>query len=310
MIEDNLKTLVEAAIERARPLCSKGDVATYIPALAEIDPEKLGLTVAMVDGTCHSAGDVDEAFSIQSISKVFTLAMTLEQVGDQLWSCVGREPSGSAFNSIIQLETECGIPRNPLINAGAIAVTDRLIGQASVEDTVVRLLSFMRERALSDDVSIDERVALSEAETGERNRSLAYFMSAFGNMTKPVDVALSVYFRQCALAMSCRQLAQAGLFLANGGIDPAKGKRIVSAERCRRINSLMLTCGHYDNSGDFAFRVGLPGKSGVGGGILVVAPGKGALAAWSPGLNKAGTSYAGSAALEYFAAQAGWSVFD
>lgn len=310
MVDNNLAQLVEQAVESARPLCGKGKVAQYIPALAEISPDKLGLSVAMVDGACHTAGDVDESFSIQSISKVFTLALALEEIGDDLWNCVGREPSGSAFNSIIQLESECGIPRNPLINAGAIAVTDRLIREADVDGTVARLLSFMRERAQSDEVSIDQHVALSEAETGDRNRSLAHFMSAFSNLTKPVEVTLSVYFRQCALAMSCRQLARAGLFLANGGIDPASGKRVISAERCRRINAVMLTCGHYDNSGDFAFRVGLPGKSGVGGGILVVAPGKGALAAWSPALNEAGTSYAGSAALEYFAAHAGWSVFD
>ena len=310
MIDNAMKTLVEQAVVSARPLCGKGKVANYIPALAEVNPDKLGLAVALVDGSCQVAGDADEAFSIQSISKVFTLAIALEQVGDDLWDCVGREPSGSAFNSIIQLESECGIPRNPLINAGAIAVSDRLIGGASVDDTVARLLAFMRARAQSDDVLIDERVASSEQETGERNRSLAYFMSAFGNLTQPVDVTLSVYFQQCALAMSCRQLAQAGLFLANGGVDPVSGERLVSAERCRRINSVMLTCGHYDNSGDFAFRVGLPGKSGVGGGILVVAPGKGTLVAWSPGLNKAGTSYAGSAALEHFASEAGWSVFD
>lgn len=309
-MDNEMKALVEQAVEGARSLCGKGNVANYIPALAKVDPDKLGLAVATVDGSCHGAGDADEAFSIQSISKVFTLAMTLEKTGDDLWDCVGREPSGSAFNSIVQLESEGGIPRNPLINAGAIAVTDRLIGEVSVDDTVACLLSFMRDRAQSDDVEIDEDVALSEAATGERNRSLAYFMSAFGNLTKPVDVALSVYFRQCALAMSCRQLARAGLFLANGGIDPASGERIVTAERCRRINAVMLTCGHYDNSGDFAFRVGLPGKSGVGGGILVVAPGRGALAAWSPALNKAGTSYAGSAALEHFASEAGWSVFD
>lgn len=305
-----LETLIKASLDAAESCRGAGKVADYIPALAEVDPAKLGLSVATLDGARLCAGDADEPFSIQSISKVFTLAMALERVGEGLWSCVGREPSGSAFNSIVQLETECGIPRNPLINAGAIAVTDRLIENRDVEDASEQIVSFLRELTQDASISIDERVAKSEAETGERNRSLAHFMASFGNLMNPVEVALCVYFRQCALALSCRQLAEAGLFLANGGVDPGNGKRIVSEERCRRINAVMLTCGHYDNSGDFAFRVGLPGKSGVGGGILVIAPGRGSIAAWSPGLNAAGTSLAGSAALEHFAQGAGWSVFD
>ncbi|MEO0981962.1 MAG: glutaminase [Pseudomonadota bacterium] len=306
----NLQGLVDAALAAAEPCRGRGRVADYIPALAAVDPNKLGFAVALLDGQTAAAGDADVAFSIQSVSKVFTLAMALQRAGEGLWNCVGREPSGSPFNSIVQLESEGGLPRNPLINAGAIAVTDRLIGDAGADATVEALLAFMRARAGDDTAYIDEAVAASEAATGARNRSLAYFMAAFDNLTHPVETALSVYFRQCALALSCRQLARAGLFLANGGRDPASGAQVVSEERCRRINAVMLTCGHYDNSGDFAFRVGLPGKSGVGGGILVVAPGRGAAAAWSPGLNAAGTSLAGSAALEHFTDAAGWSVFD
>ncbi|MEM8798140.1 MAG: glutaminase [Pseudomonadota bacterium] len=302
--------MAREAFEAAKPLRGKGRVADYIPALAKIDPMKLGLAIALPDGSVIGEGDCEEPFSIQSVSKVFTLALALEKVGDTLWDCVGREPSGSPFNSIVQLESENGIPRNPLINAGAIAVTDRLIGDDDPDEVVERLVAFMAERSGNPAVGFDPDVARSESETGSRNRSLAHFMAAFNNLTHDAETALSVYFRQCALAMSCSDLARAALFLANGGVDPRSGTRIISETRGRRINAVMLTCGHYDNSGDFAFRVGLPGKSGVGGGILVIAPGRGAIVAWSPGLNKAGTSLAGSAALEHFAAKAGWSVFN
>ncbi len=306
----DLETKVAAAVIAAKRLCGDGKVADYIPALAEIDPNKLGLAIATLDGASHSAGDADAPFSIQSISKVFTLALALEAEGETLWDCVGREPSGTAFNSIVQLESERGVPRNPLINAGAIAVTDRLIGARSVDDVLGGLVAFLRDRAKDPGIVVDARVAASEAETGSRNRSLAHFMAAFGNLRHPVETALAAYFGQCALALSCRQLATAGLFLANRGRDPRTGEQIVSERTARQVNAVMLTCGHYDNSGDFAFRVGLPGKSGVGGGILVVAPGKGAAAAWSPGLNPAGTSLAGSAALEHLMTALGWSVFD
>ncbi len=306
----DLESLANEAISAARPFLGRGNVANYIPALAAVDPMKLGLAVATLDGGRYSAGDADAPFSIQSISKVFTLALTLEAEGDKLWTCVGREPSGTAFNSIVQLESERGIPRNPLINAGAIAVTDRLLRGRSVEATLAELVDFIRDRAGDDAIEIDATVAASEAETGSRNRSLAYFMAAFGNLRHPVEMALSAYFRQCALALSCRQLAAAGLFLADRGRDPETGEPVVSEKTARQVNAVMLTCGHYDNSGDFAFRVGLPGKSGVGGGVLVVSPGRGAAAAWSPALNPAGTSLAGSAALEHFSKAAGWSVFD
>lgn len=306
----DLQSLIDDALAAAEPLRGQGKVASYIPALANVDPNQLGVAVMTLDGQTASAGDASIAFSIQSISKVFSLAMALERVGDELWECVGREPSGSPFNSIVQLESEGGRPRNPLINAGAIATADRLIENRDSRAAIDRLERFLQELTGDAGVGIDREVAASEAAAGSRNRSLAYFMDAFGNLTQPVETSLDVYFHQCALAMSCTQLARAGLFLANDGVDPMSGQRILSAERSRRINSVMMLCGHYDNSGEFAFRVGLPGKSGVGGGILAIAPGHGAIAAWSPGLNAAGTSLAGSTALEHFAKAANWSVFD
>lgn len=306
----SIEQSVREAYQEALPLCGRGKVADYIPALARIDPNKLGFALALPDGTVHSAGDADEAFSIQSVSKVFTLALALRRVGSDLWTSVGREPSGSAFNSVVQLESEHGIPRNPLINAGAIATTDRLIDGRSGDAVADEIVEFMRARAGDEAVAIDFDVASSESETGARNRSLAHFMDAFGNLRHPVETVVGVYFRQCAIAMSCRQLARAGLFLAMEGRDPRTGEQVLDAHRARRINAIMMLCGHYDNSGEFAFRVGLPGKSGVGGGILCIAPGQGSIAVWSPGLNEAGTSLAGAAALEHFAYAAGWSVFD
>jgi glutaminase len=301
--------LLAAALDAAAPKRAEGKVADYIPALARIDPDKLGIAFAGGDGVVHGAGDCDEAFSIQSISKVFMLALALERVGPKLWERVGREPSGSAFNSIVQLETERGVPRNPLINPGAMVVTDHLIGDGAADDAVAALLGLLRAQARDSSIAVDEEVAASEGATGARNRSLAWFMSNFAVLANGVETVLGAYFRQCAVAMSCRQLARAGLFLAFDGRDPETGAEVIAWHRARRINSVMMLCGHYDNSGEFAFRIGLPGKSGVGGGILAIAPGHGAIAAWSPALNASGTSAAGAAALEALVEKTGWSVF-
>lgn len=304
----DLQAIVDAVLRDADAYRGHGDVASYIPALARVDPNKLGIAVVLRDGTAFCAGDADEPFSIQSISKVFTLSLALQHVGATLWNHVGREPSGSPFNSIVQLEAEQGKPRNPLINAGAIVVCDRLMGHRSADDTMADLLHFLSERG-GDGIGVDEQVALSESQFGFLNRSLAHFVAAFGNLQNPVEEVLSVYFRQCSIAMSCRQLATAALYLACDGTDCRTGEAIILPTRARRINSLMLTCGHYDNSGDFAFRIGLPGKSGVGGGILTVIPGVGAACVWSPGLNAAGTSLAGAVALEKLVERTGWSIF-
>ena len=287
----------------------QGRVADYIPALARIDPRQFGISVATFDGKLFSAGDADVAFSIQSISKVFTLTMALEALGADLWKRVGREPSGSAFNSIVQLEAEKGRPRNPLINAGALVVTDALLASRKPSTAIAEIVQFMRLQAADPTVTIDPEVAGSEHDTGFRNASLANFLRANNNLNSAVEDVLDVYFNQCALSMSCAQLARAGLYLAHDGTDPVTHARVTTPVRARRINAVMMTCGHYDASGDFAFRVGLPGKSGVGGGILAIAPRRAAVAVWSPGLNPQGNSHVGALALERFAALTGWSVF-
>jgi glutaminase len=287
----------------------RGKVADYIPALARVDARHFGIAVVTCDGAEARAGDSDVGFSIQSVSKVFTLTMAIERHGGKLWHRVGVEPSGSSFNSIVQLEQEKGIPRNPLINAGALVVTDALLEGRDPPGLIAEITGFMRLLADDASVSVDPEVAASEGETGFRNASLANFLRAYNNLHCPVEDVLQVYFSQCALRMNCRQLASAGLFLAHGGIDPLTGHRVTSSTRARRLNALMMTCGHYDASGDVAFRVGLPGKSGVGGGILAIAPGRASIAVWSPGLNAAGNSYVGQLALERLAALTGWSVF-
>ncbi len=305
----DIQRIIDAIADEIAGAPDRGRVADYIPALAKVDPKRFGIAVATADGRLFMAGEADAAFSIQSISKVFTLTMALGKVGEALWKRVGREPSGSAFNSIVQLEQEHGIPRNPFINAGALVVSDVVLGRGDPRATIGEILRFVRYLADDDHIEIDMEVAGSEAETGFRNIALANYMKAFGNMERRVEDALNVYFNQCALAMSCRQLAMAGRFLAHDGVHPGTGRLVVPALRARRINALMLTCGHYDGSGEFAFRVGIPGKSGVGGGILAIVPGEASIAVWSPGLNDRGNSQLGSLALERLSDATGWSVF-
>ncbi len=287
----------------------RGKVADYIPQLASIDPDQFGISVVLPDGRQFSAGCAGKSFSIQSISKVFTLTIALGKIGDAVWSRVGREPSGDPFNSIVQLEHEAGKPRNPFINAGAIAIVDAIMMGHKPKESLAEILQFLRFVANDEHIFFDEKVAQSELLHRDRNASLAHFMASFGRIKHPVEHVLGTYFHQCAIAMSCSQLAHAGMFLASDGMNLSTGVRVVSPQRARRINSLMLMCGHYDGSGEFAYRVGLPGKSGVGGGILAIAPGKASIAVWSPGLDDIGNSKLGTEALEMLVQHTGWSIF-
>ncbi len=305
----NLQDVVTEISEEMRGRPDRGEVTTYIPELACIDPNQFGIAVIDADGQMACGGDCDVPFSIQSVSKVFTLTLALGRYGDRLWRRVGREPSGTAFNSIVQLEREQGIPRNPFINAGAIAVTDLILSGHQPREALGEILHFMHFVSGDTTIAIDEKVAASEQRTGFRNAALANYMKSFGVLDNPVDLTLGVYFHQCAIAMSCKQLAMAGRFLALQGRNPSTGMSVVPPERARRINALMLTCGHYDGSGEFAYRVGLPGKSGVGGGILMIAPGKASVAVWSPGLDTTGNSHLGRLALEALSKRMGWSIF-
>ncbi len=306
---EDIQTILEEITSTVTALPAIGKVASYIPQLAEIDPNQFGIAVALPNGDIFQAGDAQTSFSIQSISKVFTTTIALQKFGDDIWQRVGREPSGDPFNSIVQLEKENGKPRNPFINAGAIVIADAIMEGRSAEESIDEIMKFIRLIANDDSVYIDEKVAQSELITGNRNASLAYFMASFGQFENAVTDALWAYFNYCSIAMSCEQLAKAALFLVSDGVDQSTGTRIVSEQRARRINSLMMMCGHYDGSGEFAFRVGLPGKSGVGGGIIAIVPGKASIAVWSPRLDKIGNSHLGTIALEILTQRTGWSVF-
>ncbi len=301
ILEDIVATL-------APELGAEGDVAHYIPALARVPMRRLGMALRTRDGEEAQAGDSGVPFSIQSISKLFTLALAMDLVGEpSLWRRIGREPSGSPFNSLVQLERENGVPRNPFINAGAIAVADRL---RSFGVGIAAVARFVGELA-GEAMTVDEEVAASEAATGDRNRALAYFMKSFGKIDNPVDAVLDLYFHQCALRMSCVQLARATSFLCHDGLQatgPAP-RPVLTSRETRRMNALMLTCGTYDAAGEFAYRVGLPCKSGVGGGIVAVLPEQLTLCAWSPALDANGNSVLGRRALEMFVAKTGLSVF-
>jgi glutaminase len=304
-----MKQILDDITQAMASEINRGKVADYIPQLAHVDPLHFGICVATPDGHIYSSGDAATPFSIQSISKVFTLTIALGKLGDSLWNHVGREPSGDPFNSIVMLEHESGKPRNPFINAGAIAVVDAIMMGHAPKETLAEILQFVRFIANDDTISFDHKVAASEMQHKDRNASLAHFMKSFGRLKHDVDKVLGTYFHQCSISMNCEQLAKAGLFLVSDGVDKHRDIRVVSPQRARRINSLMMMCGHYDGSGEFAYRVGLPGKSGVGGGILSIAPGRGSIAVWSPGLDAIGNSQLGTKALERLVKETGWSVF-
>jgi glutaminase len=289
-----------------RGVLGSGRVPDQIPALAGADPHMFGLAVATAEGEVHGVGEWRRRFSIQSISKVFTLALVIEKDGEALWTRVGREPSGTSFNSLVQLEYERGIPRNPFINAGALVVTDRLLTLTG--DACGAVERFLRAECACPEIASDEAVASSEAEHGDRNAALAHFVASYGNLENPVGLVLDHYVRHCAIAMSCAELAQAGGFLARHGVR-RDGSRLMSQSDAKRINAVMLTCGTYDEAGEFAYRVGVPAKSGVAGGILAIIPGRCSLCVWSPGLDNKGNSIAGIAALDAFTTLTGWSVF-
>lgn len=282
-----------------------GKVADHIPELAEIDPAQFGVAIVLADGQTLEVGQARQPFSIQSVSKVFSLACVLGRIGEQLWRRVGREPSGDQFDSILLLEHEEGRPRNPFINGGALVVTDELLGSRAPEQAMAEVLSFLRAAAGDEHIYIDKAVARSEALTSHRNAALAHYLRSFGNLNAPPDHVLKTYFHQCAIAMDCVQLAHAGRVLAGIGPDPS----LLTAIKQRRINALMMTCGQYDGSGNFAFRVGIPGKSGVGGGLLLVVPGKASIAFWTPGLDDSGNPLAATLAAERLSRFTGWSVF-
>ncbi|TAM06673.1 MAG: glutaminase [Paraburkholderia sp.] len=307
MTGQNYQAILERIHRDIAPWRTAGRVADYIPELATVRADHFGMAIVTVDGQVYRTGDADVRFSIQSISKLFACTLAFQLLGDALWKRVGREPSGTAFNSLVQLEFEAGKPRNPFINAGALVVTDVLCRRFVQAETA--LVNFVRRLSGVTDLDYDLRVAQSELAHAERNRAMAHFMASFGNLEMPADAVIDAYCRQCAISMSCVELARAALFLANGGVSPASGERVLDASSTKRLSALMLTCGTYDAAGDFVYRVGLPAKSGVGGGIVAVLPGEFAVCVWSPGLDATGNSLAGVQALEALTSITEQSIF-
>ncbi len=304
------QSILEEIYQEIQPELKKGKVADYIPALSNVDSQQFAFSIMTTSGESYHIGDTEKPFSIQSISKVFTFTLALDIYSKALYEKLGVEPSGNPFNSLIQLEYEHGRPRNPFINAGAIAVTDSLISYYKDDYKAFEIiLNFIRNIADDAEISFDPEVSSSEMEHGHRNLALANLMKSFKNLDNDPRIVVQTYFKHCAVSMNTKELSRAILYLANKGKDPLTKTRYITPNQARRINAVMLTCGHYDASGEFAFHVGLPAKSGVGGGIIAVVPGKMGICVWSPALNRYGNSHAGTLALQKFVEKTGLSIF-
>ncbi len=284
-----------------------GRLANYIPELGSIDPEHFGVHLCTIGGEHYSAGHSAIPFSIQSIAKVLSLALVYRSEGAGLWERVGVEPSGNPFNSLVQLEYDNGIPRNPFINSGAIVVCDVLL--TLYPAAKAELLHFVRALSGNEKIDYNHSLAQSERDTGFRNTALVNFIRSYGNIKNDIDEVLDLYCHLCSIEMNCRELAETFLFLAHGGKSILDNEAFLTQSQAKRINAIMLTCGFYDQAGDFAYDVGLPGKSGVGGGIAAVYPGHYSIAVWSPRLNEKGNSCRGMKFLEQFTTATRQSVF-
>jgi len=301
------QNILDKTYQKVRAMENMGAVASYIPELAKVDPAQFGVCLITKTGEKFMAGDSDIKFSIQSIAKVLSLSLVLSKLGDKLWQRMDFEASGSAFNSLVQLETENGIPRNPLINAGAIVICDIICDL--FEDPKQALLDYVRSVSGITDLEYSKEIATSEQLTGYRNYALANFIKSFGNIKNTCDQVTDLYFHLCSIEMSCKELSHTFGYLANQGKQFTTHTKIVKPSQAKRINAIMQTCGFYDEAGEFAFRVGLPGKSGVGGGMIAILPNAYTIAVWSPKLNKHGNSYRGMKFLEYFTDETQDTVF-
>ena len=306
-MESNYKHIIENAYKLTRPLKDPGKIATYISELANVNPAKFGVHMIKVDGTNFGIGDHLENFSIQSIAKVLSLALAVKFLGERIWTRVDVEPSGTKFDSLLLLETYKGIPRNPFVNSGAIVICDILISH--LENAREEFLEFVRDLSDIPDLTYSDKIADSEKATGYRNVALCNFIKSFGNIKNEPAEVLDFYFDMCSLEMNCQQLSRTFSFLANGGRKLSNGEKIITRSQTKRINALMLTCGFYDESGEFAFKVGLPGKSGVGGGIVALYPNNYTIAVWSPRLNANGNSFKGMKLLEDMTTHSELSIF-
>ncbi|WP_297707789.1 glutaminase [uncultured Eudoraea sp.] len=303
----NFEDLIQDVYQKIKEIDDKGETASYIPELAKVDPNNFGVYISTINQFNFGTGNCYDKFSIQSIAKVLALILAYRIVGDDLWKRVGVEPSGTAFNSLVQLEADKGIPRNPFLNAGAIVVSDVLL--SNLKNPKEDFIHFVRRISNNTALEYSNRIAQSEKDVGYRNVALGNFIKSFGQIENEPSDVLNFYYDLCSLEMSCKELSELFLFLANNGISIQSNESILSESQSKRINALMQTCGFYDESGEFAFKVGLPGKSGVGGGIIAIHPDQYAIAVWSPKLNKQGNSYKGMKFLEEFTTRSELSIF-
>ena len=295
---------ISSALDKTEDL---GKVATYISELSTVDPTKFGVHLTTINHQHYHFGDSEEKFSIQSIAKVLALVLAYEQEDEKLWKRVGVEPSGTSFDSLFQLEFSKGIPRNPLINGGALVISDILVSH--LNNPKKDFIDFVRQVSGNPEINYCPRIAESEKLTGHRNAALIHLMKSFGNIKNDIDVVLDFYFNLCSIEMTCRELSQTFLFLADYGVNPFTNERVISVSKSKRVNAIMQLCGFYDEAGEFSFKVGLPGKSGVGGGIVAILPNKYSIAVWSPRLNKKGNSSKGIKFLELFTTETEASIF-
>ncbi|MCD8421604.1 glutaminase [Tenacibaculum finnmarkense genomovar ulcerans] len=303
----NHKKILADVFLSVNAIKNKGALASYIPELANLNPNKFGVHISTTTNFKYGVGDFKEKFSIQSIAKVVSLCLAYKMLDGKLWDRLGVEPSGNPFNSLLQLEKDNGIPRNPFINAGAIVICDILI--SNLKNPKEDLLTFIKGLSGNNDINYSEKIAASEKSVGYRNVALCNFIKSFGNIENEPNKVLDFYFDLCSLELSCEHLSELFLFLANNGKAPHNNEQIITRSQSKRINALMQTCGFYDESGQFAFKVGLAGKSGVGGGIIAIHPNKYSIAVWSPKLNEKGNSYKAMKFLEGFTSLSEESIF-
>tara|TARA_R110002074_G_scaffold151605_3_gene305313 strand:+ start:11050 stop:11964 length:915 start_codon:yes stop_codon:yes gene_type:complete len=302
----DFQNVIEAVHKELKSKTNKGLVASYIPELSNINPQNFGIFVKHINGKSYAVGDWNVPFSIQSISKAISLALVLPIYKNSIWERIDVEPSGNPFNHLSLLELENGIPRNPFINAGAIVIADMLVTHFDNPKQV--FLDYVRDLANDQTIDFNYNVAKSERLTGFGNYAAANLLKSFNNLENDVDDVLDLYFHQCSVEMTCEQLSNAFFMFANNGKCLQQKERLTSSQ-AKRINAIMLTCGFYDEAGEFAFEVGLPGKSGVGGGIIALLPNHFTIATWSPGLNEKGNSLIGMKALELFTTKTKRSIF-
>ena len=299
--------ILENIYKSILPYAKEGKQADYIPELAKVNPDQFGMSIHTIYGEIYSIESAEVRFSIQSISKVFTLAMCLSIKGDDLWTRVGKEPSGTAFNSLVQLEVEKGVPRNPFINAGAIVMADILMSH--LENPIEDFLAFVRAVAGDDTITYNEAVSTSERENGYLNAAIANLLKYHGTIENDIEQVLRFYFLMCSVEMSCMELSRAFLAFANHRRKFEYAGITLTSSQVKRMNAIMQTCGFYDEAGEFSYLVGLPGKSGVGGGIVAIYPLQYSVAVWSPRLNAKGNSVMGMKALELLTTETKESIF-